>query len=437
MTFRGGKHPLFVRLEQREQVFRSVQPNVLVLTDRAGDDLNKFISLFKASPEAQIAGFAECGKVFKDLFVSLATDDSVSLLLAFIDTLFDIDYKKTIDVLVPYEEELVRSCKAKLDARMTEIQGPRAFVFRTLVLLLGALVSEPSVTPTDERYGAFMGIVKGVLERGDVGECQSVLEGLKRFLRCGFYRDMFVSQGCVSNLVGLVTGALKCQHTDTLYHVLFCIWELTYSPEGAAALSENVFVEILAKLLSTIQPEREEIVRLLTAIIGHLATGTVFVENAFDNDILRLFRSFQGKHYVDSDLNKEIATAAETLNQGLKKLSLWDKYVREVQSGVLRFTLSHKSEIFWKANIERFGENRYAILDSLKKLLASSDETTVCVACHDLGEYATRSPIGRVKLEEIGAKDEVMRLLVDPRAAIQREALRTTQLLLLRNQSTA
>ena len=130
-------------------------------------------------------------------------------------------------------------------------------------------------------------------------------------------------------------------------------------------------------------------------------------------------------------------SSAETLNQGLKKLSLWDKYVREVQSGVLRFTLSHKSEIFWKANIERFGENRYAILDSLKKLLASSDETTVCVACHDLGEYATRSPIGRVKLEEIGAKDEVMRLLVDPRAAIQREALRTTQLLLLRNQSTA
>lgn len=437
MAFRSGKHPLFVRLEQREQIFRSVTPSVLVLTDRAGDDMNKFISLFKASPEDQVAGFAECGKVFRDLFVNIATDDSVSLLLALFDVVLDLDYHKTMAALVPFEEEIARACKAKLDARVTEIQGPRAFVFRTLVLLLGAILSEPSVTPTDERCSMFMGVVRGILERGDVGECQSILEGLKRFLRSSFYRDEFVRQDGVTRLVSLVPGALKCQHTDTLYHVLFCIWELTYSSDGAAALSGNAFVEVLAKLLSTIQPEREEIVRLLTAIIGQLAPGTVFVENAFDNDILRTFRSFQGKHYVDQELNKQIAAAAETLSQGLKKLSLWDKYVREVTSGVLRFTLSHKSEIFWKANIERFGENRYAILHELKKLLSSSDETTVCVACHDFGEYATRSPIGRVKLDEIGVKDEVMRLLVDSRAAVQREALRTTQLLLLRNQGSS
>lgn len=437
MTFRSGKHPLFVRIEQREQILRTIAPSVLVLTDSAGDDLNKFISLFKTLPDVQISGFAQCGKIFKDLFVSLSTDNPVSLLLALFDTLLDTDYKATIDPLVPFEEELARSCKSRLDARATEIQGPRAFVFRTLVLLLGAIISEPSVTPTEDRSSMFMSVVKGILERGDVGECQSILEGLKRFLRCSFYREDFIRQGGVSRLIALLPNALKCQHTDTLYHVLFCIWQLTYSSEGAAALSENAFVEVLAKLLSTIQPEREEIVRLLTAIIGQLAGGTVFVENAFDNDILRTFRSFQGKHYVDQELNKQISAAAEVLSQGLKKLSLWDKYVREVHSGVLRFTLSHKSEIFWKANIERFGENRYAILKELQKLLGSADETTVCVACHDLGEYATRSPIGKVKLEEIGVKDEVMRLLVDSRASVQREALRTTQLLLLRNQSSA
>jgi V-type H+-transporting ATPase subunit H len=163
----------------------------------------------------------------------------------------------------------------------------------------------------------------------------------------------------------------------------------------------------------------------------------VFVENAYDCDILRLFRGFQGKHYVDGDLNKEIATAAEALHQALKHISLWDKYVREVKSGILHFSVSHKSEFFWKANLERFGDGNYATVILLRDLLQSSDEETVVVACHDLAEFATRSPVGRVKLEEIGAKEAVMRLMSNQSQAIQREALRTTQLLLLRNQTIA
>jgi V-type H+-transporting ATPase subunit H len=145
---------------------------------------------------------------------------------------------------------------------------------------------------------------------------------------------------------------------------------------------------------------------------------------------------FQAKHYVDPELGKQIAAAAEALHQGLKHLSLWDKYVREVNSGILRFSLSHKSEFFWKANIERFGDNHYRVLGLLTKLLESNDVETVVVAVHDLGEFAVRSPIGRIKLEEIGAKEAVMKLMSSQSQQIQREALRTTQLLLLRNQTT-
>jgi V-type H+-transporting ATPase subunit H len=205
--------------------------------------------------------------------------------------------------------------------------------------------------------------------------------------------------------------------------------------EGSAQLCESNFVTILGRLLSTVQPEREEIVRLLAFVVGQLQSSTVFIENAYDNDILRLFRVFQTKHYVDGDLAGQIGAAAEGLHQGLKRLSLWDKYVREVNSGTLRFSVSHKSEFFWKAHIERFGDNHYYVLGLLAKLLQSSDPETVTVAVHDLGEYAVRSPIGRVKLEELGAKEAVMRLMSSSCQQIQREALRTTQLLLLRNQT--
>jgi hypothetical protein len=86
--------------------------------------------------------------------------------------------------------------------------------------------------------------------------------------------------------------------------------------------------------------------------------------------------------------------------------------------------------------LDRFGEGNYKVLQLLRQLLTSEDHETVCVACHDLGEFAARSPIGRVKLEEIGAKEAVVTLMSSPLQNVQREALRTTQLLLLRQTTT-
>ena len=140
---------------------------------------------------------------------------------------------------------------------------------------------------------------------------------------------------------------------------------------------------------------------------------------------------FQTKHYVDPDLSTTIASTAEKLSQNLRHLSLWDKYVREVKSGHLHFTISHKSEIFWKSNIERFGDNQYEIIVLLTKLLESEEEETVIVACQDLGEFVSRSPVGKQKFEELGTKLLIMELLKSKSEQIKREALRTTQLMLL------
>jgi V-type H+-transporting ATPase subunit H len=441
MSRGSSKHPLFQRLDQRELIFAHQRPSSLVLESKKQADVDAFIGLFEDDLESQALRFHDKSQpalpaVFSDLLANRTVPGTLELLCAFLDRLFDFDFVLTISALLPFQEQLVGASATILRAHENDFkQFP--FLTRTVVLLFGAIISEQGSKLSEAVADLFLSRAIPFLHRGDVAVAGLVLEGLKRFLRVEQYRDKFIDASGVSLLVALLPPAAKLPHSDTLYHILFAVWELSYAPEGIGRLSGNEFVSVLGRLVATIPPEREEIVRLLTQIIAQLNPSTVFVENAYDNDLLRLFRMFQGKKYVDPDLGKDIAAAAEGLHQQLKHLSLWDKYVREIKSGTLRWSLSHKSEFFWKANIERFGEYQYQALTILTQLLASADQETVCVACHDLGEFATRSPIGKVKLEEIGAKEAVMRLLSSSSQVIQREALRTTQLLLLRAQAPA
>jgi hypothetical protein len=59
----------------------------------------------------------------------------------------------------------------------------------------------------------------------------------------------------------------------------------------------------------------------------------------------------------------------------------------------LRFTVSHKSELFWKANFEIFCENNSIMLQLLKELLRVEDSDTGCIVCHDLDEFSAISRI--------------------------------------------
>jgi V-type H+-transporting ATPase subunit H len=434
-----GTHPFYLRRDQRAAILQA-NPEVLVIETGANKDLEAFRQSFRDTEEKQAALFHEANSLFPGVFANLLSTwhvrDPLNYICAYIDRLLDLDFVATIAALLPYQQEIYTACERILGAHKDEIaQVP--FLTRTLLLLFGAIISESQSKPTDDKATRFIGRALPVLQSKDVAIAALPLEGLKRFLREDQYRNAFVAAGGVEVVLSLLTAASKLSQHDTLYHVLFAIWELAYSSEGVGKLSGADFVSSLSKLLSTVPPEREDLVRLFTAIIDQLNASTIFVENAYDNDLLRLYRAYVGKRYVDPDLGKQISGVAETLHQALKHLSLWEKYVREVRSGVLRFTVSHKSELFWKANLERFGEGNYRVLQLLKELLSSEDQETVCVACHDLGEFATRSPIGRVKLEEIGAKEAVMTLMSSPVQNIQREAVRTTQLLLLRQTTPA
>ncbi|EAX92283.1 hypothetical protein TVAG_262750 [Trichomonas vaginalis G3] len=429
-----SKHPLFVRLEQRDAIFRDGNPASLSLESENAEDCKAFVSLFQASPENQLTEFVK-NKNHAEIFTKLLSTRSdpapLNLLCAFIDRLLDLDFNATIGALMANSQKLSEGC-AKILIGHTADHLNQAFLVRTILLLLGTIISERDTKATTEAFQTFTRTALSLLS-AKLNEASIALECVKRALRSEQFRSTFISEKGTKLLLDLLTQAQKASNTDSLYHILFCIWGISFSAEGAGQLSEGDFIPILTKLLSTVQPEREELVRLLTFIIQQLNPSIVFIENAYDYDILRLVRNLQTKHYVDPELTTEIAKVADDMAQALKKLSLWDKYVREVKSGKLKNTISHSSELFWKANVERFGENNFAVLIALRDLLKSDDEETVTVACHDIGEYVHRHPLGRIKVEEIHAKEMIMELLINKNQNIVSQALRTTQLLLLRN----
>jgi len=115
-------------------------------------------------------------------------------------------------------------------------------------------------------------------------------------------------------------------------------------------------------------------------------------------------------------------------------MSSWDVYEKEVASGKLEWSPSHKSENFWRDNYKGFELNSCATLKQLVGLLTSSDDAqTLAVACHDISEFVKHHPEGRRLCTQHGAKAPAMAILKHSDPEVQKYALTCVQRLMVIN----
>ena len=108
----------------------------------------------------------------------------------------------------------------------------------------------------------------------------------------------------------------------------------------------------------------------------------------------------------------------------------------KVFSGTLDWTLLHKQQKFWKQNVNNFVAKDCAILKALASILeTSTDERSLEVACHDLGQFIQHYPYARGYLKSLRVKEKVMPLMVHPDPQVQKQALMCTQKLMLSKDS--
>jgi V-type H+-transporting ATPase subunit H len=143
----------------------------------------------------------------------------------------------------------------------------------------------------------------------------------------------------------------------------------------------------------------------------------------------------QKQKYGDDDITEELEAAESVLQANIDDLTSFSEYVGELQSGVLEWSPVHTSVRFWQENCKKFEDNQCAVLKELASLLATStNELTLCVACHDVGELVRRHPSGRQILEYPGlqgCKERIMTLMSADSPEVAKHALTAVQKILV------
>jgi hypothetical protein len=70
----------------------------------------------------------------------------------------------------------------------------------------------------------------------------------------------------------------------------------------------------------------------------------------------------QRKKWGDADLEENIETLSTALRENIADMSSFDVYKAEITSGELDWTPVHRTEKFWRDNINRFSENDNEVL---------------------------------------------------------------------------
>ena len=82
----------------------------------------------------------------------------------------------------------------------------------------------------------------------------------------------------------------------------------------------------------------------------------------------------QMQTWGDEDIVEMLSFLDEKLKDGIKGMSNFDLYRKEVLSGSLDSGPMHTSDLFWKENAEKFEEKDFQVLRALLKLIESSRE---------------------------------------------------------------
>eukprot|EP00831_Metopus_contortus_P051659 TRINITY_DN4337_c0_g1_i2.p2 TRINITY_DN4337_c0_g1~~TRINITY_DN4337_c0_g1_i2.p2 ORF type:complete len:424 (+),score=95.36 TRINITY_DN4337_c0_g1_i2:345-1616(+) len=250
-------------------------------------------------------------------------------------------------------------------------------------------------------------------------------------LRVEANRMPFYSLGGLTLIVNAVEAARG--DVQFVYDAGFAVWLATLDEEvGVKAAHVPGLLRLVAALLKT--ATKEKVVRVAAAAALNMVADAWAAEHMLDEGVLKAAIAQRRRKYEDEDVPADLGALVAALEGHVRVLSTYEQYHKEVLSGHLVWSPLHRSEQFWLDHGAAIEEDNCDVLRVLVNLLETSgDETTLAIACHDLGEFARLHPRGRQILRELGAKTRVMLLIDNDAMEVAREALQCVQKLFLTN----
>jgi V-type H+-transporting ATPase subunit H len=224
------------------------------------------------------------------------------------------------------------------------------------------------------------------------------------------------------------SGALQL-----LYQVLFALWSISYFPAGAMEMVTSR-LGVVPKLIDIVKTvPKEKVVRVALATLRNLLGTGSASSDMVAAGVMKVLTTLQTRKFADEDIMDDVEFLIAALQVNVQTMSSWDVYKKEVESGKLEWTPSHKSENFWKDNYKFFEQNSFDTLKRLIALLTATDPQTLAIACHDISEFVKYHPEGRRLMTQFGAKQPAMAILKHSDPEVQKYALTCVQRLMVIN----
>ncbi|KAI4869348.1 ARM repeat-containing protein [Hypoxylon rubiginosum] len=215
-----------------------------------------------------------------------------------------------------------------------------------------------------------------------------------------------------------------------LYHVLLVLWQLSFEAEDIGDdLNDEYDIVLLYTQLLRLSP-KEKTTRLLLSTLNNLleANPSTLLPTAVLARLPALLQNVGGRHLTDPDLQEDLETLKEMLEEYRKTKTTFDEYAAEVQSGHLRWSPPHRHQTFWTENARKIldfenGKIPRKLADIMKKPW-ENDKAVLAIACNDVGNLVKEVPEKRYQLEKLGLKTRIMELMQDSDENVRWESLR-------------
>eukprot|EP00268_Persea_americana_P052831 TRINITY_DN593_c0_g1_i3.p1 TRINITY_DN593_c0_g1~~TRINITY_DN593_c0_g1_i3.p1 ORF type:complete len:453 (+),score=84.91 TRINITY_DN593_c0_g1_i3:368-1726(+) len=258
----------------------------------------------------------------------------------------------------------------------------------------------------------------------------TAVSSLATLLKEPMVRSSFVQADGVKLLVPLISPASTQQSMQILYETCLCIWLLSYYEPAVEYLATT---RTLPRLIEVVKGStKEKVARVIVLTFRNLLPKGTFGAEMVDLGLPIIVQSLKAQAWSDEDLLDALKQLEEGLKDNIKKLSSFDKYKQEVLLGHLDWSPAHKDPVFWRENITSFEENDFQILRVLITILDTShDSRALAVACYDLSQFVQYYPAGRGIVNDLKAKERVMKLMNHENAEVTKNALLCIQRLFL------
>jgi V-type H+-transporting ATPase subunit H len=263
------------------------------------------------------------------------------------------------------------------------------------------------------------------------------IPALTILLRRESARQMYADRHGITILVQILAKLGPNGNGQQIYDICFCLWTLSLGdkadiPAFLASGSIRYLVDLLAAA-----PSRK-VVRMVISTLRNLSSLenedalTEMLTGSLQKLLEHMLAANAHKQAGDPELEADVRYLYDTLMRNYRDLSSYDRWVSEVHTGALRWGIVH-TEKFWRENAKFVEVNDFKLLKMLIALLRSDDETIVCIALYDLGEFTRFYPNGRGVVKSLGGKDLAMDMIGSLNGEIQRQALQCVSKIMVTN----